>query len=308
MSNKHYEHALEGLPCRVSTTAHIIYQIICYRYDEREFKDGKPNRGYLKSYPGMDAFVKATGRTRQACNTAIESLIAEKLIIRITIGKPGSRAEYLPIYTLNALGQHVKPSLHVSKPYKSRKLADNVKNTNSMSKADLPNESSTLNTISTISNHKYDKLISLLPKEVSQYIKPGKNIDSLLDKLTDKGMSIEAVSAHLSKQKYSDRHTIGGTVVTHLEALSGLNKPSKNRFKSEWCRKCDLNTRTFEQSSPGVDGKDTYQCPNCHPNQIRIKERMSSDTAVDNMFKALMDKERKSEDDMFKLIKSIDEA
>jgi len=308
MSNKHYEHALEGLPCRVSTTAHIIYQIICYRYDEREFKDGKPNRGYLKSYPGMEAFVKATGRTRQACNTAIESLIANKLIIRITIGKPGSRAEYLPIYTLNALGQHVKPSLHVSKPYKSRKLADNVKNTNSMSKADLPNESSTLNTISTISNHKYDKLISLLPKEVSQYIKPGKNIDSLLDKLTDKGMSIEAVSAHLSKQKYSDRYTIGGTVVTHLEALSGLNKPSKNRFKSEWCRKCDLNTRTFEQSSPGVDGKDTYQCPNCHPNQIRIKERMSSDTAVDNMFKALMDKERKSEDDMFKLIKSIDEA
>jgi hypothetical protein len=308
MSNKQYEHALEGLPCRVSTTAHIIYQIICYRYDEREFKDGKPNRGYLKSYPGMEAFVKATGRTRQACNTAIESLIANKLIIRITIGKPGSRAEYLPIYTLNALGQHVKPSLHVSKPYKSRKLADNVKNTNSMSKADLPNESSVLNTISTISNHKYDKLISLLPKEVSQYIKPGKNIDSLLDKLTDKGMSIEAVSAHLSKQKYSDRYTIGGTVVTHLEALSGLNKPSKNRFKSEWCRKCDLNTRTFEQSSPGVDGKDTYQCPNCHPNQIRIKERMSSDTAVDNMFKALMDKERKSEDDMFKLIKSIDEA
>ena len=277
MSNKHYEHALEGLPCRVSTTAHIIYQIICYRYDEREFKDGKPNRGYLKSYPGMEAFVKATGRTRQACNTAIESLIANKLIIRITIGKPGSRAEYLPIYTLNALGQHVKPSLHVSKPYKSRKLADNVKNTNSMSKADLPNESSTLNTISTISNHKYDKLISLLPKEVSQYIKPGKNIDSLLDKLTDKGMSIEAVSAHLSKQKYSDRYTIGGTVVTHLEALSGLNKPSKNRFKSEWCRKCDLNTRTFEQSSPGVDGKDTYQCPNCHPNQIRIKERMDLD-------------------------------
>jgi hypothetical protein len=256
----------------------------------------------------MDAFVKATGRTRQACNTAIESLIANKLIIRVTIGKPGSRAEYLPIYTLNALGEHVKPSLHVSKPYKSRKLADNVKNTNTMSKANLPNETSSLNTISTISIHKYDKLISLLPKDISQYIKPGKNIDRLLDKLDDQGMSIEAVSAHLSKQKYSDRYTIGGTVVTHLEALSGLNKPSKNRFKSEWCRKCDLNTRTFAESSPGVDGKDTYQCPNCHPNQIRIKERMSSDTAVDNMFRTLMAREIKSEDETFKLLKSIDEA
>jgi len=309
MANRHYEHAISGLPCRVSRTARIIYQLICYRYNDRIFLDnGKPNPGYGKSYPGMDAFVKATGVTRQACNTAIESLIAEKLIIRITIGKPGSRAEYLPIYTLNALSESVNPALHVSKQYKPRKLAEHVKSKTVMSKADLPNESSRLNTISTISNHKYDKLISLLPKDISQYIKPGKNIDRLLDKLDDQGMSIEAVSAHLSKQKYSDRHTIGGTVVTHLEALSGLNKPSKNRFKSEWCRKCDLNTRTFEQSSPGVDGKDTHQCPNCHPNQIRIKERMSSDTAVDNMFKALMDKERKSEDDMFKLIKSIDEA
>jgi len=298
MSNKHYEHALEGLPCRVSNTASIIYQIICYRYDEREFKDGKPNRGYLKSYPGMDAFVKATGRTRQACNTAIESLIANKLIIRITIGKPGSRAEYLPIYTLNALGQHVKPSLHVSKPYKSRKLADNVKNTNSMSKADLPNETSSLNTISTISNHKYDKLISLLPKDISQFIKPGKNIDRLLDKLDDQGMSIEAVSAHLRKQKYSDRYTIGGTVVTHLEALSGLNKPSKNRFKSKWCGKCNLNTRTYQESAPGVDGKDTFECPTCHPNQIRIREKLdlsNSPTHLDELFKTI------HLDDLFKL-------
>lgn len=278
MSNRHYEHAIKGLPCRVSSTANTIYQLICYRYDEREFINNKPNRGYLKSYPGMDAFVKATGRSRQACNNAIEQLIAKGLIVRLTIGKPGSQAEYRPVYTLEALGESVKNTLHVSKQYTTRKLADNVKNTNTMSKADLPNKSSPLNTISTISIHKYDKLMSLLPKDISQYINPGKNIDRLLDKLIDdQGMSIEAVSAHLSKQKYSDRYTIGGTVVTHLEALSGLNKPSKNRFKSEWCRKCDLNTRTFAESSPGVDGKDTYQCPTCHPNQIRIKKRMDLD-------------------------------
>ena len=277
MANKHYEHALEGLPCRVSGTAHNIYQIICYRYDLREFIDGKPNRGYLKSYPGMDAFVKATGRTRQACNTAIESLIANKLVIRVTIGKPGSRAEYIPIYTLNALGEHVKHSLHVSKPYKSRKLADNVKNTNSMSKEDLPKETSSLNTISTISNHKYDKLITLLPIEISQYIKPGKNIDKLLDRLVNQGVTIEAVCAYLSRKKYSDRYTIGGTVVTHLEALLGDKRPISNKFKSAWCSKCDESTRQFVEVSPGLDGKDTYECPTCHPNQIRIKERMDLD-------------------------------
>jgi hypothetical protein len=52
----------------------------------------------------MGAFVKATGRSRQACNTGIEQLIANGLVARITIGKPGSRAEYVPIHTVNALG------------------------------------------------------------------------------------------------------------------------------------------------------------------------------------------------------------
>ena len=284
MANKHYEHALEGLPCRVSTTAHIIYQIICYRFDDRiTLTNGKPNPGYNKSYPGMDAFVKATGRTRQACNTAIEQLIANGLVARITIGKPGSRAEYVPIHTVNALGISVKNTLHVSKEYKSRKLADNVKTTNSMSKEDLPKETSSLNTISTISNHKYDKLITLLPIEISQYIKPGKNIDKLLDKLVDQGMSLEAISAHLTGKKYSDRWTIGGTVVTHLEALCGVTKPSDK----EWCGSCDKSTRQFVEASPGIDGKDTYQCPTCHPNQLRIKQRLKSDGDLDTMLKKI---------------------
>jgi hypothetical protein len=278
MANKHYEHALEGLPCRVSTTAHIIYQIICYRFDDRiTLTNGKPNPGYNKSYPGMDAFVKATGRSRQACNTAIEQLIANGLVARITIGKPGSRAEYVPIHTVNALGISVKNTLHVSKEYKSRKLADNVKTTNSMSKEDLPKETSSLNTISTISDHKYDKLITLLPIEISQYIKPGKNIDKLLDRLVNQGVSIEAVCAYLSRKKYSDRWTIGGTVVTHLEALLGDKRPISNKFKSTWCGKCDDGTRQFVEASPGIDGKNTYECPTCHPNQIRIKERMDLD-------------------------------
>jgi hypothetical protein len=309
MSNKHYEHALEGLPCRVSTTAHIIYQIICYRFDDRiTLPNGKPNPGYNKSYPGMSAFVKATGRSRQACNTAIEALIAEGLVARITIGKPGSRAEFVPIHTVNALGISVKNTLHVSKQYSSRKLADNVKNTNLMSKADLPNESSALNTISTISNHKYDKLITLLPKEISQYIKPGKNLDRLLDNLTDQGMSIEAISAYLSDKKYSDRYTIGGTVVTHLEELSGFKRPSKDRFKTDWCGRCDSFTRQFLEISPGVDGKDTYQCPLCHPQQLRIKERMDNDKVVDNMFKTMMDITAKGEAETFKLLKSVDDV
>lgn len=296
MANKHYEHALEGLPCRVSTTAHIIYQIICYRFDDRiTLANNKPNPGHGKSYPGMNAFVKATGRSRQACNTAIEQLITERVIIRITIGKPGSRAEYVPIHTLNALGISVKNTLHVSKEYKPRKLADNVKTTSTMSKEGLPNETSSLNTISTISNHKYRKLITLLPIEISQYIKPGKNLDKLLDKLVDNGMSLEAISAHLGGKKYSDRYTIGGTVVTHLEALLGVKRPSVN-----WCGKCDRVTHRFIEPSAGIDGKETYECPTCHPNQIRVKDRIVSDKGLDTMLKRIGDYDLES------LLKTID--
>lgn len=274
MANRHYEHSLEGLPCRVSTTAHTIYQVICYRYDDRiTLANSRPNPGYGKSYPGMGAFVKATGRTRQACNTAIESLIANKLLTRVTIGKPGSRAEYLPIYTLNALGESVKNALHVSKVYKSRKVAQSVKTADLMSKDNLPNETSALNTISTISNYKYDKydkLMTLLPTDISQYIKPGENLEHLLDKLVDQGMTLEAISARISGQKFSNRWSIGGTVVTLLEQLLGVKRPTGNK----WCGKCDQSTRQYEDASPGVDGKDTYECPKCHHNQIRIAHRL----------------------------------
>lgn len=273
MANKHYEHALKGLPCRVSTTAHLIYQIICYRYDDREFIDGKPNRGYLKSYPGMDLLMSATGRGRNACNTAIEVLIKENLIARITIGKPGARAEYRPIYTLEALGESVSNTRHVSKVYKPRRRVENVSSALAKSLDYEHKESLPQDTISTISNHKYDKLITLLPSDIGKYIKPGKNLDKLLDQLVSQGMSLEAISAYLSDKKYSDRYTIGGTVITHLEQLLGVKRPSGN----EWCGNCDKLTRQFNERSPGVDGKDTYDCSTCHPNQIRIKKRMELD-------------------------------
>jgi hypothetical protein len=281
MANRHFEHALKGLPCRVSTTAQIIYQIICYRYDDREFIDGKPNRGYLKSYPGMAEFMSATGRKRNTCNTAIESLITNKVIARVTIGKPGARAEFRPIYTLEALGESVSNTRHVSKVYKPRKRVESVSSAlakcpENEHKVSLPQD-----TISTISNHKYDKLITLLPSDISKYIKPGKNLDKLLDKLVDQGMSLEAISAHLSDKKYSDRYTIGGTVITHLEALCGVKRPTGNK----WCGNCDQSTRQFVEVSAGVDGKDTYECPTCHPNQIRIKQRLKSDRDLDTMLK-----------------------
>ena len=282
MANKHYEHALKGLPCRVSTTALMIYQIICYRYDLREIKDGKPNRGYLKSYPGMATFVKATGRSRQACNTAIESLIANGVIIRIAIGKPGSQAEYVPIHTLNALEESVKYSLHVAKVYKTRKLADNVKNTGTMSKEDLLNESSLLNTISTISNHKYDKydqynkerfdkLITYLSEDLRQYVKPGKNYEERLDELERRGTNVEAVGVFLSKQNFATSHKIGGLISSFLDELLGVKPKGVSSSMPKWCGRdfCDQATRLFPEVSEDNFGRLTNKCLKCHPDYVK---------------------------------------
>ncbi len=289
MASEHLEHALEGLPCRVSATATMIYQIICHRYDTREFINGKPNRGHGKSYPGMDALVKATGRTRQACNDAIESLIANNLIIRVTIGKPGSRAEYVPIYTLNALGESVKNTLHVSKVYQPKKVADNVKPTCLKSQAYLPNETTSLDTISTTSNHKYDKylvneirfnkLLNYIPKEFRMYIKPGLNYEKLLDELERKGTSLESVGEFLARENWYTAGSKGGLLSHFLEALVGLKRVKEPASMPRWCRDdwCDQNTRLWPEPSQDRDGKFTYECLKCHPNQI-IKENFASQT------------------------------
>jgi hypothetical protein len=296
MSNNHYEHALEGLPCRVSATAVLIYQLICYRYDERQLINNKPNPGYGKSYPGMKALAKATGRSRQACNNAIESLIANNLIARVTIGKPGSRAEYVPIYTLEALGISVKNTLHVSKVYKSKKVADNVKPTYLMSKANLPKETSSLDTISTTSNDKYDKylineirfnnLLDYIPKEFRSYIKPGKNYEKLLDELESKEIPFKAIGEYLERQNWYSAGSKGGLLSHFLEALAGHKRVNESTSMPKWCGGdyCDPDTRRWPEQSMGRDERLTYECVKCHPNQITGKGQSSG---IENLFKEL---------------------
>jgi len=281
MSNKHYEHALEGLPCRVSTTASIIYQIICYRFDDRvTLPNGKSNPGYGKSYPGMDAFVKATGRSRQACNNAIEELIANRLIARVTIGKPGSRAEYVPIHTTNALGISVKNTLHVSKQYKSKKLAVNVKITSVMSKEGLPNETSSLNTISTISNHKYDKsksydyvnherwhvISQALPRLLVSQWRHTKESEECLESITQR-TTLTAFVADLRRHKFEQAGDQTGAFMSHLRKCAGVNKPSKSLSMGEQVEK-ELNEFSnydieaeLKRFNPAVDLDSVFKLP-----------------------------------------------
>jgi len=89
------------------------------------------------------------------------------------------------------------------------------------------------------------------------------------------------VCAYLSRQKYHHAYKIGGLIISLLQELSG-NKT--NYFEGiKWCLKCAHSTRTCDERSPGVDGKDTYECPNCHPNQVRVKNQISKNLTTETL-------------------------
>ena len=151
-----------------------------------------------------------------------------------------------------------------------------------------------------IDKERFDKFISLLPKDVGQYIEPGANLDNELDKLMAKGWTLETVCEHLSRKKYHHAYKVGGVVITHLQELSG-NKT--NYFEGiEWCKECPKSTRTYDERSPGVDGKDTYECPTCHPNQVRAKNQISKNLTTETLFNKVMGV------DVANLLKGIDQA
>jgi hypothetical protein len=246
MANEHYEEALKGLPCRVSSLASLIHQVICYRYDTRETVKGKPNPGYRKSYPGMPQLVKATGKSRQACNTAVEELISNKIIDRVTIGRPGYQAEYRPVYVLGQLGEHVNLSLHVSKPYKSKKVAEHVSLSEATSQEGLHNVSSKLDTISTISNHKYDKynhdfkvntqrwhlIAQALPTLlVSQWVHT-KESEMCLDVILQ-GTTLNAFKAELRTHNFALAGDQTAVLMSLLRTRSGFKKPSVSKLESD---------------------------------------------------------------------------
>jgi hypothetical protein len=55
MSNKLTEdYALAGSPVRLSGLAQSVHALLLHRFDTRPTVNGKPNKGYRKSYPSMD--------------------------------------------------------------------------------------------------------------------------------------------------------------------------------------------------------------------------------------------------------------
>jgi hypothetical protein len=192
-----------GLPPGIKKLSGLetaLYLIICHRYDTREFANGRRNRGYLKSYPGMELFQRVTGMSRSAIEGALATLKEKGLITQVEKGYRGNTACYIPIYSINLLthGESVAYADTIDNEVSSTP-AESVSNTDIESPAYAHKVSSTpftISTISTISTNKYDLfrfnliVLSALPERL-RTLSPGANYEKLLDECDEVGITDE---------------------------------------------------------------------------------------------------------------------
>lgn len=228
MSNKVTNaYADAGSPVRLSGLAQSVHAFLLHRFDEREFINGKPNKGYRKSYPSMQEIQTwCTGFSRQAISKAIEELIAKGIIIRVEIGRPGQRANYVPVYALGLLGDYVNVSLHKSKTYKGKKVTESVKTDSTISKQSLPKVSTDPYTISNTSSEsnnrnkdRFTEFLQLLPKQL-QGLTQGANIDEPLDRLDAKGVPLQVTASRITEQSFTGAGNPYSVLISRLNAFS----------------------------------------------------------------------------------------
>jgi DNA-binding transcriptional ArsR family regulator len=215
-----------GLPPGIKKLSGLetaLYLIICHRYDTREFANGRRNRGYLKSYPGMELFQRVTGMSRSAIEGALATLKEKGLITQVEKGYRGNTACYIPIYSINLLthGESVAYADTIDNEVSSTP-AESVSNTDIESPAYAHKVSSTpvtISTVSTVSNNKYDLfrfnlVLRSLPERL-RTISPGPNFEKLLNECDELGITTE-IQRVLAGNKWDNITGNAGGIVSKL--------------------------------------------------------------------------------------------
>ena len=257
-------YALAGSPVRLSGLAQSVHALLLHRFDERPVLNGKPNKGYRKSYPSMEEIQTwCTGFSRQAVSKAIEELIVKGFIIRVEIGRPGQRANYVPVYALGLVGDYVNVSLHKSKNYKGKKVAVSDSLDSTKSKQVLPNVSGQAYTISNESNisnnrntERFTVFLDLLPIAL-KCLEPGPNLDALLDVLDAKGGTLKALAGHLNEHDYTGSNNLNAVIFnrlrTYIETLPDRKVIMEhNRELRDELEEMERNKATPEQQAQGI--------------------------------------------------------
>lgn len=263
MSNRVYESFLKtGLPKRpdgknYTSTAYIIYGVMCYRYNEQALDDkGRPNRGYKKSYPGYKTLRMATGRSKSRVYEVLKELLEGGVLEQITDGETGNRAEFRPTFHLRLLGDDVQPTGHVKRNTGKRRQDYRVLPRDIDGTADRTTESCLPDPISTISNIstkrndvRFSELLLLLPNPL-QNLQPGKNIEESLDRLEAKGIPLEATGRHLSEHNYTGASSPISVLIRRLETFSKSQPDliAGQKLEHERTRKLDEQNAEIERA------------------------------------------------------------
>ena len=139
---------------KLSGLEYGLYLHICHRYDTRA--------DIRSAYPGMDEFRRASTMSRSAIECALAKLKDKGLITQVKKGYIGSRAEYVPSYSLHLLTNRESVAYSNTLDNEvSSTPAESVSNTGIESPAYAHRVSSTpvaISTVSTVNTNKYNSL------------------------------------------------------------------------------------------------------------------------------------------------------
>ena len=168
----------------------------------------------------------------------------------------------MPVYALGLVGDYVNISLHKSKKYKGKKVAESVSPDSTMSKQSLPIVSTGLDTISSTSSNsnnrnrdRFSNLLHLLPTQL-QGLTHGDNIDEPLNRLEAKGVPLQVTASHLSNHNYTGATNPYAVLISRLKDFSeqatdqvaGRKRiDEQNRLVDEQLEVMRLNKVTEEQ-------------------------------------------------------------
>jgi len=201
---------------KLSGLEYGLYLHICHRYDTRA--------NIRSAYPGMDEFRRTSTMSRSAIECALTKLKDKGLITQVKKGYIGSRAEYVPTYSLYLItnGESVAYSNTLDNDVSSNQEGS-VSNTGIESPAYAHKVSSTpvaISTVSTVSNNKYDLfrfnliVLSALPERL-RTLSPGVNYEKLLDECDELGISDE-VRRVIATNRWDNVQANAGGIVHKL--------------------------------------------------------------------------------------------
>ena len=200
---------------KLSGLEYGLYLHICHRYDTRA--------NIRSAYPGMDEFRRTSTMSRSAIECALTKLKDKGLITQVKKGYIGSRAEYVPTYSLYLIsnGESVAYRNTLDNGVSSNQ-EESVSNTDIESPAYAHRVSSTpvaISTVNTVNTNKYNLIrfnliLKSLPERL-RTISPGTNFERLLDECDELGITSE-IQRVLAGNKWDNITGNAGGIVCKL--------------------------------------------------------------------------------------------